>query len=256
MIRIEKKYFSIRLNHLPWDSKVLGTKCGFIEISKKFNSGLRKDNLSEFLKLLLSKAKNQQYRFLTSKISAEEQNVANACFSNGGILIDTELTFEKSLRERSSVSETLNNNISIKKFTKYWDRSIFKIADSFTFSRFLKDSNIERAKAIMLWRNSIYNNCNGRASYSIICFMNKKPVGVMNIFEKGCTSEIFLIGVTNVYQSRGLGRAMMRFYEENLDKDIKRQIVETSLLNYKAQNLYLWAGYKNYTSKYIIHFWL
>lgn len=256
MREIENKYFNVKLKYLPWDSGILGIKCGVIEILKKSSLIAKEDNLSGLLKMLLNIARKQQYKFLVSKINAEEQGIANACFLNKGILIDTELIFIKSHEEKKLLPvEPQGNNVLIKKFNTYWNNSLFKIAESFTYSRFHKDNNIKSTKAIRLWRNSIHNNCHGRASYSIICFVNKKPVGIMNVFEKNGISEIFLIGLIHAYQNRGLGGAMMKFYEKNISKKIKNHLVETSILNYKAQNLYLVMGYRNNKAKYVIHFW-
>ncbi len=255
MIRLESGLFSVRIKLLPWDSDVLGIKCGVIEIYMN-SSGPKASNLTQLLGLALDKARSRKFRFLTAKISNDEQGVANACFSNKGLLIDTELTFSKESERGVSLCPEFKDDFFMKRLRRYWHRSLFKVADSLTFSRFRSDPNIENAAAVSLWRKSVYNNCNGRASYSIICFKGKNPIGVMNVFEKSGVSSIFLVGLINSYQGLGLGSDMVKFYEYKLSKSIKTQVVQTSLLNYRAQNLYLKAGYKIKASRHIIHYWL
>jgi ribosomal protein S18 acetylase RimI-like enzyme len=255
MILKENEKFSVNIKELEWDSSIFGFKCGNMDVIIKN----RIEYLDPFsglpLKECITEAKEENYKFLTAKVDTEYMPIVNACLENNGKLIDTELTFHK--KRRTNVGEKVEfpEHISVKKFKTFWDDSLFDIAKTLRFSRFFIDENIKKETAQIIWEKSIYNSCNGRADYSIICFYNDKPAGIMNIFEKNRISDIFIIAVIPEYQNKGLGRRMMNYYEANLDVHIQEQTVETQLINYQAQKLYIDHGYKVIKSKHIIHFW-
>jgi ribosomal protein S18 acetylase RimI-like enzyme len=247
---------SVKIKELDWDSSVLGLKCGYLDLPVNQRADADDKKLRCLLEAKLEEAKRNDFKFLTVKVPTENKYMLKCCTDNRGTIIDTELTFIKRGKRGPYKGEALPNGILIKKFETYWNDELYELAQALEISRFSLDNNIERNSSLKLWRQSIYNNCNGRATYSIICFHNGKPVGLMSLFEKEDVSNIFFIAVLPEYQNRGLGRHMIRFYEENLSPSIKEQTVETLSLNCRAQKLYIEMGYEKSTSKHILHFWL
>ena len=261
MITIDNEFHQVKLIEQPWDSNIFGFLCGSLEIINKkpennrINSDRNDDILESSLCEIISSARKEKFRFITAKINAQKINVANVCFRNHGILIDTELTYQKTKHEQLE-KMSLPKGFAIYKHDRYWNESLLELTNTLTHSRFFMDKNIDVSTAQKLWNQSIFNNCNGRANYTVVCFDKDRPIGIMNIFEKDETSDIFLIAVLPSYQNMGLGKAMVHFYENNLDPKITKLTVETQLINYQAQYFYIRLGYKNVRSKYIIHFWL
>lgn len=254
MLVQEDSLFLLKINELDWDSSILGYKSGYFDIKEKDNVDFA-DNLDNSVKELLKNAREDGFRFLTAKIDSQNINIVNSCLKNGGILVDTELTFEKKSHSKN-IDYQIDAKFRIEKYEKYWHEALSEIINTLKFSRFFVDKNIDASLAEKIWQTSIYNSCSGRASYSVICFDRDNPVGLMNVFEKDLVSDIFLIALTPEYQGHGLGKAMIGFYEKHLGSNIQVQKVETQLINHHAQNLYTSCGYKNMNSKYTVHFWL
>jgi ribosomal protein S18 acetylase RimI-like enzyme len=255
LVRDGSRYI-LRVSELTWDSKMLGFPCASLDISDSTRGNdLEYVDISSLLSDLLLDAKKQGIRFVTAKINAENISLVTTCISNHGKLVDSELTFKKNKQMSSSIL-SLPDGIHIIKADCYWDDSLYELAATVKNSRYFIDTTIPYETAYGLWKHSIYNSCNGRASYSIISFIDDKPVALMNVFEKDGISDIYLIAVLPHYQGKGLGKFMMRYYENSLGDNICHQVVDTQLINYPAQKLYSDMGYRNVRSKHTIHFWL
>lgn len=239
----------ITIRPLPWDSEQLGVSSGLIECT-----GLT-DCSDRAISAGLQQAAANGLKFLTAKIDARHTGLVNALIKAGGNLVDTELTFQK---QPSATKSALKSSpeLTIEKLETYWDDSFYALAQTLEQSRFYMDTQIHPDRAHKLWESSIYNSCHGRASYSIVGFVSGRPAGLVNVFEKGGISDIFLIAVLPAYQGKGVGRAMLNHYENTLGPEIRSQTVETQLINFPAQSLYSRMGYRNVFSKHIIHLWL
>ncbi len=266
MINCDNNEFSIKISFLEWDTNILGIKSGYLEIIK--NNSDNFSGLNNLIQQAMQNARDEGYEFLTAKIKSEEIEIVNLCIKNNGDLIDTELTFHKYKQHNSGVPETCfrsteNNSsnllqkkdFSIQKFKKYWHDSFYNLSGTLNNSRFFIDKKIGPELANKVWKESIFNSCNGRATYTIVCFDQDKPAGLINVFEKDNISDIFLITLFPEYQGHGLGSMMLDFYDSNLDNFISEQIVETQLINYNAQRFYSKKGYNNVSAKHTIHFW-
>ncbi len=241
------------VQELSWDSEIFGFRCGVLNIPVAVNS-ISVDELSSLIKATIRKAKVEKFRFLAAKIPAEIFTICAGCLRNTGILVDTELTFQKNTFKCSEFH--VFPEIVVEKHDTFWDDVFYRIPDVLKHSRFFSDPNIDSALARKLWNTSIYNNCTGRASYSLVGFFRGKPAGLINVFERDGISDIFLIAVLPEYQGHGLGKAMMKSYESWLHYDVVEQIVETQVVNYPAQKLYSQMGYNNIRAKHTFHFWL
>lgn len=256
MLVREGSGYSLRVSELPWDSKMLGFACASLDISDNTKgTEIQYFDISSLLSNILLDAKKQGIRFVTAKINAENISLVTTCIYNHGILVDSELSFNKNKQTPNS-KLLLPDGIHIIRADCYWDDLLYELAGTLKFSRFFTDTTITYEAAYKLWKHSIYNSCNGRASYSIIAFVDDKPVGLINVFEKEGMSDIYLIAVLPHYQGKGLGKCMMRYYEHCLGDNINHQVVDTQLINYPAQKLYSGMGYRNVRSKHTIHFWL
>ena len=246
----------VNLVEQVWESSMLGYKCGSLDFGEQENAAPSTKSSHIIIQKTLKKAKSENYQFLTAKVPAENNELINICFRNNGYLVDTELTFSKSRREINLEQEAILDVVSVEKLDVFWDESLRKLTDTIIHSRFFSDANIKNEAAHRLWENSIYNNCNGRASYSIIAHYNGKVAGLINVFEKDGRSDIFLIGVLSQFQNKGIGKAMIQCYEGKLDKSILELTVDTQSINYGAQRFYIGMGYRTVSVKQIIHFWI
>lgn len=243
------------LRQLDWDSEMLGIPSGYLQFSEHRANMVAPDAWRQVVADALSAARRQAMRFLTVKLTAENAFLVNACLAENGLLVDTELTFFK-LARKQLVTVPLPEAVSIEKVTPFWDDALHGLAATLRHSRFFRDANIPRASAERLWRESIKNSCMGRASYSIVAFVEGQSAGVINVFERDEVSDIFLLAVLPQYQGRGLGRAMIASYENQISSTISGQTVETQVINYAAQSLYTRVGYRVVGAKHVIHFWL
>lgn len=256
MIKYENANYILTVEEQEWDSSIFGFKCGHFSIESKEKNNSAGENLDVLINDAITQAKNEKYKFLTSKINAEKTVIVNACFKNNGRLIDTELTFHKFRKDCVIKNVDFPENISVQKHKKYWNNSFTQLSKTIMHSRFFIDGNINIETAKNLWSQSIYNSCNGRATYSVICFFKDNPVGLINVFERDGVSDIFFIAVLPDFQNHGIGKTMVKYYEANIGDNISTFTVETQLINYRAQNFYVDMGYRNILSKQIIHFWL
>lgn len=243
------------LRALDWDSEILGIPSGFLQFSGESTGLITLDEWRLAVVESLSEARRREFRFLTAKIAAEDDHLVNACLAENGLLADTELTFFKRVKKQPVLAAP-PAGVRIEKVSSFWDDDLYALAATLQHSRFFRDKNIPEKTAERLWQESIKNSCSGRASYSIIAFVDGKPAGVTNVFEKEGVSDIFLIAVLPQYQGRGLGRAMLATYENSLSAAISSQTVETQAINYAAHALYMRIGYQTVAAKHTIHFWL
>jgi GNAT superfamily N-acetyltransferase len=247
--------FTLTISELPWDSEMFGFACAHFDISRSGAARATHAGLPGAIAEVLQQARSEAVKFVTLKTDAEETETVNSALRNNGSLIDTELTFAKkpTAPDTPAVPES---EYSIQKMETFWDDSLYDLTSTLQHSRFFVDSHIDADVAHRIWRTSIYNHCNGRASYSVVAHHRDKPIGLMNVVEKNGISDIFLIAVSPPHQGKGVGSAMMDLYEATLGAGTETQIVETQLRNYGAHKFYHDRGYRAVRSKHTIHFWL
>jgi len=248
----EGKEEPVRITASPWDSMHFGFRCGSLDFGATPAEGESAD-LVATLDRALAEAAAQRYRFLTAKIPARRRDLTHVC-QRHGLLVDTEVTFRK--RRAPLPERRLPQGVEAQRFRTFWDESFTGLARTLCHSRFFADPHIDKTVAATLWTESIRNSCTGRASYSVVGFHEGRPAGVVNVFEKGAHSDIFLIAVLPRFQGLGIGRAMMERYQEGLDETIEDQTVETQVTNFAAQRLYTACGYNATDARHTFHFWL
>ena len=242
---------AIALAPLPWDSGILGYRCGALSFRPSFPDGGTR--AAHALGDALARARREGFRFLTAKVEVGRTGLSNLCLGGGGFLADTEVCFSKR-PERPQLQESAAASCITS--AAFWDDSLCDVAQTLNLSRFFRDPRIGAPAAERLWRESIRNHCGGRASYSVICFRDSLPAGFINVVEREGISNIFIIGVLPQYQGQGLGSLMIRYYESNLSGAVNEMTVDTQLSNIMAQKLYVSTGYRIIKSQHIIHFWL
>jgi len=223
------------IKYLKFDSDILGVKCGRINHPNDINI-----------------AHQKKYRFLTAKIDSQKIDLVNNFIEYGGTLIDTEIVFAKP--KYLNLNKFRVSDIKIKRTRGIDQHTAIKFAKLFTHSRFFKDIQIQKSQAGTLWENSIINHFREQKNY--ICFNDGEEVGFIIEKTHKSISEIFLIGVLQNYQGRGVGKEMISVYENGLGEGIKTLTVETQISNYSAQRLYIECGYRPLSYRHIIHVWL
>lgn len=241
----------LNLKYLGWDSRLLGVKCGLIDATG-FNPLTQPATLTNLVKAL---CKKKDFEFITIKIPYNFINSVNSMVKFGASLIDTELSFIYSGNLTSSKDRILSDKIKFKFCKEFKGDALVPLAKEMRFSRFFKDSNIPKYKAIHLWEESIRNHCEGLKDQSLIAYYDGKPCGIVTLeFQDINNIRLFLVGVLRRYRRKDVAKTMLTAIVNRYS--MKHGIrVETQSDNVIAQRLYQSAGFKLEDLKYILHYW-
>ena len=90
----------------------------------------------------------------------------------------------------------------------------------------------------------------------MVTYFNNEPCGIVTIrFDNAEQIFLHIVGVIKEYQGKKIGTLMLNNIIERYTKDYIIY-VETQSINTTAQNLYQKTGFKFYSLKYILHYWL
>ena len=242
----------ISLKYLDWDSEQLGFHCGLIDCTSMETVPVP-EVLDDYINKLIKE--NKDIEFVTIKLPQNCIDTVNSLVRIGATLIDTEITyrFPKSrLKRFNAFSDNYRFEFSSKVDYKYF----ITLADEMRLSRFFLDTNIPKDKAMHLWKTSIKNHCEGFANQLLVTYFNNEPCGIVTIrFDNAEQIFLHIVGVIKEYQGKKIGTLMLNNIIERYTKDYIIY-VETQSINTPAQNLYQKTGFKFYSLKYILHYWL
>jgi GNAT superfamily N-acetyltransferase len=214
------------IEELTWDTGLFGRKIGRLtEVPSE-----------KILGNILEDAKEQKYRYLTCRLSANKIDDVRILEKKGFYLTDIGILLERDMDAIEEtpipVREALVNDIAMLKEM---------VKGVFTDSRFYHDpffTNDEADRAFQAW---IENAVKGFAD-KVLLIGNE---GFITCKVSGTTGNIHLIGVSPLYRGRGIGTALvlhaLRWFKE---QGLKNVTVRTQAGNSNSIKFYTHLGFK------------
>ena len=190
--------------------------------------------------------------FIFVKVRTNLVSQINKIENLGFRLIDTNILFTGNSELRHK--EHRKDNIYIKFSENSHKSFVGDIAyNNFVFSRFHLDPKIKKSQADSLKKSWVENFFSGkRGDYMIIALFNDKPVGFLQLIEKGNILIIDLIAVKLGYRGKNIGSSMINFAYKNIQ--FEKIIVGTQISNLPSIRLYQNLGFIPISSDYVFHF--
>lgn len=224
------------VNYLPWDSENFGFKVGKLIINDlhRFSWEVFKE---------YQRTNGYKLIYLISPIKL----YINAFY-------DYKLTYSK--------NRTKNNHIvSDSHIHSYKDRALSEqllnlALESGKYSRYHLDEQFPSRKFEFLYKKWLENSLlTDYASDVLVYELNNKPVGLLTYKVTGEQTSIGIIATDSKYQGRGIGSALMRYYDSILPDSIETLEVVTQGVNLAARSFYEKFGYAVKESCYVYHIW-
>jgi dTDP-4-amino-4,6-dideoxy-D-galactose acyltransferase len=231
---------------LKWDSEFFG-----FGIARLHSTTLN----ARILKYVLAKATIDKVDCLYYLDSGESYESLKLARENGFDLVDTRLTFEKSLEIYSQDLGDLNQ---LRVATPSDSSELLEIAKSaYSSSRYFFDRNFEEGKCqefYVEWVNkSILGNLD---DYVLLREIDGVIAGYVTVKVSRNFGAIGLIGVREDFRENGIGTSLLQGLEVFLSRlDVPLIRVVTQGRNIAAQNLYSRCGYSVVKSEYWFHRW-
>jgi len=226
-----------------WLSAIL-EKDSFHFSEKNFSQDL----FEKFLKDLKSKP-----LFADIKISTENIPLIELITKMGFYLIDTNVTFEKSL---DISKENAMGQLVIRKSSPSDMESVNSIASKcFKFTRFHLDprTQVFANKIKQKWVENFYHG--KRGDHMLVALKDNKIVGFNQILLKHNGAIIDLIGVDENFQKQGVGNQLIGQLN-TLIPDVSSIVVGTQISNIPSLRFYEKNDFKIIKSQYVFHYHL
>ncbi|MBR3255368.1 MAG: GNAT family N-acetyltransferase [Clostridia bacterium] len=228
--------------NLDWDTQYFGfNSCKVI-----LKNELKKQDIKDLDKMF------DNYSFITI-VNNNNNNRNNLMISKFDLfLADVNVQFNKRVEFcENCTSVIISNNC-------FENNEMLNIAkNSYKYSRFLNDSNLDFDKAHLLYYNWLKNSFNNEKKYIASYNQNESCLGYCLFhFEDDNCCIIELIAVNNDSFNQGIGSKIIKTVENYcFNNNISFIKVGTQLANIEAQNFYIKNGFKisNYNSIY--HMW-
>lgn len=191
--------------------------------------------------------------FVFSKVSPVEVESIALLESAGFNLVDTNVTFSKSLGD--SFQQASTGEVVVEGAVQEDCEAVCKVAyDSFIYSRFHLDPHIANEVANVVKREWVRNYFKGkRGEHMVVARVKGEIAGFVQILERDRVFIIDLIAVGASFRGMGIARSMIA-HCLNRYKDFSMARVGTQIANTASMNLYLKCGYKLESAKYIFHY--
>lgn len=226
---------------LDWDTKYFGVNSAKVVIHEKMEE--------EEFDLLLQKVKEFQFVTFT--------NVNNNPFNNfligkmsSGFLVDTNMQFQKQVTGKlEPVAYQIASNCEEM-------NEVTQIAsDSFNYSRFFNDPNLDFEAAKNIYANWVKNSFRSPDKYFILA-KEKEIVGFLLFSLTESIATIELISLSAQAQGKGVGTKLISALENfSHEKEISFIRVGTQVDNIHAVNFYLNRGFKYNERSSVYHYW-
>lgn len=237
------------IEHLSWDSQFMGYKVG------KYTA---RNLTTQKIMTAITRAKEQGFILLYLSIPGKYITLKNFAKKNGGLLVDTKITYKRDISKSSITSESLDTHIS-SILHKKTSRMLNKLAISAGhFSRFFKDKNIKPETCRMLYKEWVRKSLTGELADNVLVYKDEKKIlGFITYKISNRTGRIGLIAVSKASQGRSIGTKLMQYaLWEMKERHVKTIEVVTQKANKSACAFYKKNGYDIYKKEYIFHFWL
>ena len=245
---IENNDQFIYMKRLKWDSEFFKRESFLLDIGK---SNFVPD--SSLITLLDSEFKNTFISVkINSSISSEYIDFIQNCnFKNVG----AEITLQHDNRKINQV----DNKYSIREVSENKNIPYASLGSIFNHTRFHSDINIDNEKADLLWIEYLRNYKPSKRRKMFLTYDDNTVIGVILVNIEPALNEaaLFYVAVMPSYQSKGVGKSMMNYVLNYLQKaNVSVIKTETQLKNINALNYYINSGFStiNNTSS-VWHRW-
>lgn len=235
-----------QLCKLLWEEDTFGIKAAKLnlecELTKEDWSELNKEFKEYEMIVINNRGNNCKNNLLIGKL--------DNCF-----VADINVQFEK---KPSNINEEKDNNVKITNNKKF-DENLIKIAEeSFIYSRFTNDPNLDRERAKFIYVDWTRSSFDKENKYFVTYENADRSFGfiVFSINENIATIE--LVAVDREYQNKRIGKTMMIELERFL-YEVKNEVtlikVGTQAENENAIRFYQNRGFKLVKINTIYHYW-
>lgn len=244
----------IKIKKQKWDTEILGIGTASIE-----DISAKEEALREFLRGLNRWMKTNKVCFVFTK--TDNEKVALQLKEKGFKEIETNIIYKHEPRSVGCLKSEVGVVRDVNKNNTEEIETLGKIAyESFVYSRYLTDSEIDEDKARELKRQWIINDCKGRADKVFIAEDNGKIEGFVACMKKKDEKEknyalLDLIAVAKNSRGKGIGTQLVNVFL-NYAKEIKTEyaLVGTQDKNKAACRLYEKAGFKEFKRIKTFHY--
>ncbi len=231
-----------RCRVLPWDSEFFGRR-----IARLTGPHLRDGEMPN----IVAWCRSERIKCLYFLAASDDAETLAAAQRNGFAWMDSRVTYER--KSAAPLESVLVDSVKIRPHREADIPALEQIArGAHTDSRFFFDAHFDRTRAAELYACWIRQACAN--DHVVVAESASKPVGYLS-----CTSagEIGLVGVTNEWQGRGVGRALLAqglrwFSAQGLDEIC----VVTQGRNVAAHRFYQNAGFRTRSVECWFHKWL
>lgn len=230
--------------YLDWDSDFFARR-----IARANRRCLDHSTLNELLQWCVANRIECLYLLADS----EDPQTAHLAETNGFLLADVRLTFERTIGEISCMPAS-----QVVRLARQEDlgalRAIARTGHRDT--RFYFDRHFDRAKCDLLYETWIENSFRGFAQAVLVVDVDRKPVGYITSHLRGEEVQIGLMGVADGHQGAGLGSILVQhFLSWAAREGAQRATVVTQGRNVRAQRLYQRNGFVTASSQLWYHRW-
>jgi len=237
------------IRKLDWDTDFFGYNVAFLSCLHLT------ENIYKNISLFVEENKIRLIEYLCNCHDSRSVEIAE---KSGFSFVDIRITFIKHLV--SSQPYQLPGGIEFRKSTEQDILALEKIANGiYTKSRYFFDKRFEEKKVIEFYLSWVRKAVRGEFDDECWCLTeNNEPFAFCTVrYVKNGTAQIGLLGMSNLYQGRGLGKALLKsVFEVLLKKNISWVTVATQGRNYPAQNLYQSVGFITKETQLWYHKWL
>ncbi|MEW5691868.1 MAG: GNAT family N-acetyltransferase, partial [Candidatus Hydrogenedentota bacterium] len=234
---------------LEWDSNFFGFNVGYLSCLKLT------ETIAEYVE---SYCKKEKIRVLEYLCNCHDRRSVRIAEKFGYNFVDIRLTYENNITNFNLMVE-LGSGYSVSKGERKDVSHLRSIASkSYLDSRYYYDVNFPVDKVSEFYQSWVEKAVYGSFDdFAYVLYYNKEPVGFCTIkILKDNRARIGIVGISEKYSGRGLGRQLLIYSLNNLkDKGIKNVLVVTQGRNYAAQRLYQRVGFITKSTELWYHKW-
>ncbi|MFA4981109.1 MAG: GNAT family N-acetyltransferase [Candidatus Omnitrophota bacterium] len=237
------------IKKLEWDSGFFGFPVALL--SSRYLTENIMHRIEKFIK-------RENIRLVEYLCNCHDSRSVKIAEKNGFHFADIRLSFEKVLREKHGPQ--MPKAIRFGKADKKDVRTLKHISeDLYKDSRYFFDTNFNRSKINEFYQNWIEKAVLGKYDDECFClYTNGVPVAFCSLkYNIGSSVTIGLLGLSNEYQGKGLGKVLLySIFDMLIDRGVSRVSVVTQGRNYAAQRLYQNVGFLTKATELWYHKWI
>jgi ribosomal protein S18 acetylase RimI-like enzyme len=190
--------------------------------------------------------------FAYVKINNKKNKIINFFKKNKFILINSNITFSKSIK----TANKNNNDKIIFMNAKKKDQKILEYISSNNLieSRFSIDKNFQKREAALIKKKWIQNFFLGKRGDALhVIKIKEKIIGFVLLIYKKKLLIIDLIAIKKKFQSKGYGTNLIKYINSYYINDFNKIIVGTQSNNFLSNNFYKKLGFKKIKEELVLH---